>query len=88
MTGVQTCALPIFLTGEYKWSPRPLDVDAHLHLVRDLEDLARSGQSWADRALSPEGRHLYVSAGGFSEHFRSRAAEHGRIRLVSLEEMY
>lgn len=76
------------LTGEFKWSSREVDYDLHLHLVRDLEDLARSGMAWAKRALSPKGYHLYVSAAGFTVHFARRAAEHGRVRLVGLEDLY
>lgn len=32
------------LTGEIKWSSRPVDDDVHRDLCRDLEDLSRSGQ--------------------------------------------
>ena len=76
------------LTGEFKWSTKPVDYDLHLQLERDLDDLARSGQGWARRALSRRGIHLYVSTAGFTEHFRRRAEEHGRIRLVALEDLY
>ena len=41
------------LTGEVKWSSRPVDHDLHLQLRRNLEDLARAGQGWAHRALDP-----------------------------------
>ena len=76
------------LTGEFKWSKKEVDLEVHLHLERDLADLARSGKGWAERALSPRGAHLYVSAAGFTDYFRQKAAEHGRIRLVSLEDLY
>jgi len=76
------------LTGEFKWSSKPLDHDVHIHHERDLEDLARSGKGWAERALSRKGVRLYASAGGFSDHFRAKAAEHGRIYLVSLDDLY
>jgi hypothetical protein len=76
------------LTGEVKWSSRPIDFDVHLHLVRDLEDLARSGHAWAGHALANEALYMYLSAAGFTEHARRRAREHGRIRLVSLEDLY
>jgi len=76
------------LTGEFKWSSKPVGYDLHHLLERNLDDLGHSGQGWARRALSGEGIHLYVSAAGFSDHFRRRAEEHGRIRLVALEDLY
>jgi hypothetical protein len=77
------------LTGEVKWSSAPVDVDLHLGLRRDLEDLAASGQRWAADALDDDSAgHLYVSAAGFTDGFRRRAAEHGRIRLLDLEDLY
>lgn len=76
------------LTGEFKWSARSVDYDVHLHLERDLQDLARSGHAWARRALSRRGIHLYISAAGFTDHFRRRAEEHGRIHLAALEDLY
>jgi hypothetical protein len=76
------------LTGEVKWSSRPVDHEVHVHLTRDLAALSDSGHAWAGRALSQSGHHVYVSAAGFTEHFRERAAEHGRIRLVGLDDMY
>lgn len=78
------------LTGEVKWSSQPVDADVHTNLLRDLEDLGRSGQGWAKDALAP-GRsagHFYFSAAGFSEAFRTRAAGDPSIRLLSLEELY
>lgn len=78
----------VILTGEIKWSSRKVDHDVHVHLARDLEDLARSGMAWAKRALSRKGYHLYVSAAGFTDHFRQRASEHGRIRLVALDDLF
>jgi AAA+ ATPase superfamily predicted ATPase len=78
------------LTGEIKWSSRPIDYDVHLALQRDLEDLARSGQGWAQGALDPErsAGHLYFSAAGFSDHFHQRAAEAGNILLRDLNDLY
>lgn len=78
------------LTGEFKWSSSPVDVDIHFGLVRDLEDLANSGQGWANDALDPDASHgyLYISAGGFSDAFRSRAADDDRIHLVELDDMF
>src|SRR5699024_10935993 len=50
------------LTGEIKWSSRPIDLGVHRHLLRILEDLGRSGQGWAKDALAPErsAGHLYI----------------------------
>lgn len=78
------------LTGEIKWSSRPVDVDLHFGLRRDLEDLGRSGQGWAIEALEPDSSagHLYVSAAGFTDHFRERAEEEGNLLLVDLEGVY
>jgi hypothetical protein len=50
--------------------------------------LARSGEGWAELALSPRGAHLYISTAGFTHYFRQKAAEHRRIRLISLEDLY
>lgn len=78
------------LTGEVKWSSSPVDVDVHHGLVRDLEDLAASGQGWAGDALDPDrsAGHLYVSSGGFTDHFRERAEQAGNVRLLDLEALY
>lgn len=78
------------LTGEVKWSSRPIDYDVHLGLLRDLEDLARSGHEWAHRALEPDrsAGHLYVSAAGFTEHFQDRARQEGGIVLRDLKALY
>lgn len=78
------------LTGEIKWSSQPVDADVHHDLIRDLEDLGRSGQGWAKDALAPErsAGHLYVSAAGFTEAFRARAGREASIRLLGLEDLY
>jgi AAA+ ATPase superfamily predicted ATPase len=78
------------LTGEVKWSAHPVDASVHVALLRNLEDLAASGQKWARDALSPHtsAGHLYCSAAGFTAAFRERAAQDPRIRLVSLEALY
>jgi hypothetical protein len=78
------------LTGEVKWSTRPVDTDLHFELRRDLQDLAASGQAWAHEALDParSAGHLYVSAGGFTPHFQARAKEEGNVRLIDLEMLY
>lgn len=78
------------LTGEVKWSSRPVEVDLHLGLTRDLEDLARSGREWAHRALDP-GRsagRVYISAAGFTDGFRRRADREGGMLLLTLEDLY
>jgi AAA+ ATPase superfamily predicted ATPase len=78
------------LTGEVKWSSRPLGSAIHTRLLRNLDDLARSGQGWAKDALSSDrgAGQIYFSAGGFDDQFRQHAAEQNDIRLVTLEEIY
>lgn len=78
------------LTGEVKWSSRPVSERLHENLLRDLGALAASGEGWAHEALPDRetARYLYVSAAGFTESFRTRAAEDGRITLVDLERLY
>jgi uncharacterized protein len=78
------------LTGEVKWSSSPVDIDVHFQLLRDLEDLAHSGQGWAHAALADEESHgyLYVSAAGFTNAFEERAEREERIRLVTLDDLY
>ncbi|MEX0893469.1 MAG: DUF234 domain-containing protein, partial [Gemmatimonadota bacterium] len=78
------------LSGEVKWSSKPVDVGLHWRLLRDLDDLARSGEGWAAEALDEEtsAGHIYVSAAGFTQRFRTLAGENGSIRLVSLEDLY
>lgn len=77
------------LTGEVKWSSSPVAIDLHFEHRHKLQSLADSGEKWAHEALDPErsGGRLYVSAAGFDEAFRERAAEEG-WRLVRLEELY
>lgn len=78
------------LTGEFKWSSSPVDIDIHFELKRNLEDLANSGQKWANEALDSATSHgfLYVSAGGFTSAFEDRAKVDERIRLLTLEDIY
>ena len=78
------------LTGEIKWSSSPVEYDLHLGLMRDLDDLGNSGQKWARQAVDAETSHgqLYISAAGFTNHFRKQAQRNGRIRLIALEELY
>ncbi|MBD3370442.1 AAA family ATPase [Candidatus Fermentibacteria bacterium] len=74
------------LTGEVKWSSKPVDPRVHFSLRRDLEDLSNSGKAWAGNAL--KGYHIYFSAGGFTEPLLNAAEKNDRIRLVDLEDMY
>lgn len=78
------------LTGEMKWSSSPIGPAVHRHLVRNLEDLGRSGQGWTKDALAPDrsAGHLYFSAGGFTGEFRRLAQEDARIRLLDLSDLY
>lgn len=78
------------LTGEVKWSSRPIDTSVHSALLRNLDDLGRSGQGWALDALDParSAGHVYVSAGGFADRFRALAKRDRRVHLLSLEELY
>jgi AAA+ ATPase superfamily predicted ATPase len=78
------------LTGEIKWSSRPVGPKLHWQLQRDLEDLGRSGQGWAREALDEERSpgHLYFSAAGFTEEFHELASNTPRIRLVDLNDIY
>lgn len=78
------------LTGEVKWSRRPVGPALHTGLLRGLGALAASGQGWAREAL-PEAdasRYLYVSAGGFTPAFVELAAGEQRITLLDLESLY
>jgi hypothetical protein len=58
--------------------------------MRDLEDLAASGQGWAKDALSARmsAGHVYFSAAGFTDDFRGRANDDPRIRLFDLGALY
>lgn len=73
-------------SGEVKWSSSPVDPDVHFHLKRNLNDLAASGKSWANHALS--GKFIYFSAGGFSEYMKKYAKDNSSITLVSLKDMF
>lgn len=78
------------VTGEVKWSRRPVDSDIHYGLLRDLEDLAASGQGWARDALREDtsaGR-VYVSAAGFTDHMRELSDRAGNVQLLDLEDLY
>ena len=78
------------LTGEIKWTSRPTEYEVHRDLLRNLDDLARSGQGWARDALASDrsAGFLYCSAGGFSAEFQQRAEQAGNIHLVTLADLY
>ncbi|HEV2444240.1 MAG TPA: DUF234 domain-containing protein, partial [Steroidobacteraceae bacterium] len=77
------------LAGEVKWSSRPVGPEIHSQLLRNVEDLARSGQKWAHDASRPDGaRFIYYSAAGFAPAFEALARRDSRIHLVSLNEIY
>lgn len=78
------------LTGSIKWSRSVHGPSLHTDHLRDLEDLARSGQAWARQALEPEGSagHLYVSASGFAPEFARLAAAREDVRLLALSDLY
>lgn len=77
------------LAGEVKWSSQPVGPEIHWRLLRNLEDLANSGQKWAHEAQS-EGRCLYAyfSAAGFTSDFESLARKDAHIHLISIDAMY
>lgn len=78
------------LAGEIKWSSRPVGSQVHWQLIRNLEDLSRSGQGWAKEALDGKlsAGQLYLSAAGFTNDFHSLAAENPDITLLDLEDIY
>jgi hypothetical protein len=77
------------LLGEIKWSSRTSGPELHSQLLRNVEDLAKSGQKWAHDALQPDrARYIYYSAAGFTDTFVALAHEDSRIRLVDLRDMY
>lgn len=76
------------LTGEVNWSPSPVGPGVHRALMRDLDDLSRSGQSWAKDALGDDARFLYVSAAGFNADFEAEAVADERIIMVDLEDLF
>lgn len=76
------------VAGEVKWSSRPIGVHVHHALLRDLDDLARSGRTWAHAVLDPSTRFLYVSAAGFEPAFHRLADAEPRVRLMSLDDLY
>ena len=78
------------LTGEIKWSSRPVESEVLTGLLRNLDDLGRSGQGWAKDALSDSrsAGFLFVSASGFTAEFKARAKKDPRILLRTLDDLY
>ena len=78
------------LTGEIKWASRPLGAEIHRHLLRNIEDLARSGQGWAKDALDPNksAGYLYFGASGFDESLQRLAEDNRQIHLITLDDLY
>lgn len=74
------------LTGEIKWSARPVDLGIHHTLTRNLEDLANSGHAWARTAQT--GPRLYVSAAGFTNHFQQFVSQQEHLHLRTLDDLY
>ena len=77
------------LLGEIKWSSRAIGPEKHAQVLRNVEDLAQSGQRWAhDAKRADSAAYIYYSAGGFTPSFETMARQDSRIRLVSLPEIY
>lgn len=78
------------LTGEIKWSSRPLGPSLYSDLVRDLDDLSRSGQGWAKDALAPDrsAGHFFVSAGGFAPEMAQLFSSRPDVWGWTLEDLY
>ena len=77
------------LLGEIKWSSRAIGPEVHAQVLRNVEDLAQSGQRWAHDAKRTDGAaYIYYSAGGFTPSFETVARQDSRIRLVNLPEIY
>lgn len=75
-------------TGEVKWSSRPIGPAVHFDLLRNLDDLARSGIAWAKDAKLDTAALVYVSAAGFAPEFVSLAGSDSRVRLIDLETLF
>ena len=77
------------LTGEVKWNREPVGVAVHTGHLDKLRRMAEAGRAWAHEALGPDGVLFYVSASGFANGFRERAAADGhRVVCWSLEDLY
>ncbi len=78
------------LTGEIKWSSKPQGPGLYTDLVRDLQDLGRSGQGWAKDALAADcsSGHLFVSAGGFAPEMVNLITSREDIIGWTLDDLY
>jgi hypothetical protein len=78
------------LTGEIKWSSKPLGPEVHSGLNRDLQDLAASGHQWAREALTRErsAGHFVVSAAGFRPDIEQIIATTPNLMGWTLDDLY
>jgi AAA+ ATPase superfamily predicted ATPase len=78
------------LTGEIKWSSKPVGAGIHTDLIRDLQDLAASGYAWAREALMPtqSAGHFFVSAAGFSHEMEQTIATTPTLHGWTLDDLY
>ena len=78
------------LTGELKWSSKPWGPSLYTDLLRDLEDLSRSGQGWAKDALAADRStgHIFVSAGGFAPEMTDLIASRADVIGWTLDDLY
>jgi hypothetical protein len=74
------------LVGEIKWSSSPHGPSLHTELVAKLARLAASGQRWAHEA--EHARYVYASAAGFAPAMEALARADGRVRLLTLGDLY
>jgi AAA+ ATPase superfamily predicted ATPase len=78
------------LTGEIKWSSKPVGTAVQTDLRRDLQDLSASGYSWAGEALAPphSAGHFFVSAAGFSPEIQQLVTGSPAVWGWTLDDLY
>ncbi|HZS88510.1 MAG TPA: DUF234 domain-containing protein [Chloroflexota bacterium] len=77
------------VTGEIKWSSKPLGPSLISALTRDLEDLGNSGQKWAiDAQEARSAGHLFFSAGGFDPAMLHLVAQRPDVIALTLDDLY